>query len=354
MISPSERGMFCEAGGFHIDPHKAVEVALITHAHSDHARRGCKKYYCAKSSVGLLRRRMGPKADIVGVPYGEPMRFGATVVSFHPAGHILGSAQIRVQLGDRVWVASGDYKRDDDPSCEPFEVVPCDTFITEATFGHPQYQWDDPAIAIREIHEWWEENRKRGRNSLLHAYALGKSQRVLAGLLKHTDRPVHVYGETADLAQCYRDEGVAMVPTIRLEDLSHEQELRGELIIAPQSITRTPWFDRLKDPQTAFASGWMRTGAFGYGRSFDRGFVLSDHADWNGLLRTVRETGARRVLVFHGGDTTFTRYLRKQGIEAHPLTEATARAAQAPLQADLFSTTFGLTPPASSVSDANP
>lgn len=316
MISLTERGLYCEAGGFHIDPTRRVEVALITHAHSDHARRGSKKYYCAEPSVKLLQHRLGPDAHIVGVPYRKKVNFGETYVSFHPAGHILGSAQIRIEVGSKVWVVSGDYKREPDPTCEPFEAVKCDTFISEATFGHPKYEWGDQANVAREIHEWWQENRCADRNSVLFAYALGKAQRVLAGLLEHTKAPVYVFGETAHLTRCYRSQGVKMVPTISLEELKGSVKLRGELIVAPHAIAHSPWMRKLSNPATAFASGWMRTGAFGMGGRYERGFVMSDHADYPALVKTIQESGAKRVFILHGGEGPLTRHLRKLGINA--------------------------------------
>jgi putative mRNA 3-end processing factor len=319
VIELGEKGLHCPSGGFHIDPTRGVDVALITHAHSDHARRGSQSYVCAAPSVRLLRLRLGEKANIRGVGYRERLRFGDTTVSFHPAGHILGSAQIRVERAGEVWVVSGDYKREPDPTCEPFEPLACDTFITEATFGSPSYEWGDSAATVREIHEWWRGNAARGRNSLLYCYAVGKTQRVLAGLADHTGEPAYVFGEAAELTEAYRAEGVRMIPTRRLEDVPSGARLEGALVIAPHSIGRTGWPERLGDCETAFASGWMRTGAFGARRAYDRGFVLSDHADWPGLLRTIEETGARRVRVHHGGEGALTRHLRARGVDARAL-----------------------------------
>jgi putative mRNA 3-end processing factor len=280
---------------------------------------------------------VGGRSRITAVPFGATLSFGRVKVSFHPAGHILGSAQIRVELGGEVWVASGDYKRDPDPSCEPFEVVRCDTFVTEATFGRPSYQWGDPEEAIREIHDWWEENAREGCNSLLHCYALGKSQRVLAGLLRHTERPVWVCGETAELTRCYRDQGVRMVPTLELtEERLPQTPLEGELIIIPPGSRPLP-LAGLGRFRTAFASGWMSGSGGGWARGrYDRGFALSDHADWPGLLRTIEETGAHRVLVLHGKDGALIRHLRKRGIDASLFTrQALARGMQ-PFQLELF------------------
>lgn len=341
MITMTERGLYCEAGGFYIDPHKRVDVALITHAHSDHARKGSRHYVCAQPSVGLLKLRLGENIQVTGVPYRQTLQFGQVTVSFHPAGHMLGSAQIRVQLGNEVWVASGDYKRQSDASCEPFEVVPCHTFITEATFGNSHYQWDDSDETVRRIHKWWMINRELGRNSLLYCYAVGKTQRVLAELYKHTQERVLVFGEAGDLTDAYRAEGVQMVPTQRLEEISQPEALSGELIIAPHSIARTPWIDRLGDVESAFASGWMQSNpSFVRGR-YDTGFVLSDHADWPALVQTIQETGAKRVLVLHGGNGELVRYLRKQGLHAAPYDwKSVQNQITAPLQGELFAPGF--------------
>lgn len=338
MISLKERGLYCEAGGFHIDPTRKVDVALITHAHSDHARRGSKKYYCAEASVALLQHRMGPEAHIVGIPYRKKVKFGDTYVSFHPAGHILGSAQVRVEAGSKVWVASGDYKREPDPTCEPFEVIQCDAFISEATFGHPKYEWGDQTNVAEDIYRWWEGNRREDRNSLLFAYALGKAQRVLAGLLEHTKQPVYVFGETAHLTACYRSQGVRMAPTISLEELNGSVKLRGELVVAPHSIAHTHWIRRLGNASTAFASGWMRTGAFGMGSRYERGFVMSDHADYPALVRTIQECGAKRVFILHGGEGPLIRHLRKLGINASAMEKDSQKQTQLSLsaQGELF------------------
>lgn len=336
MVTLTSRGLYCEAGGFYVDPLKRVDVALITHAHSDHARRGSKKYYCAAPSARLLAHRLGVDASIVGIPYRKKMQFGEVSVSFHSAGHILGSAQIRIEQGSKVWVVSGDYKRQYDLTCEPFEVIPCDTFITEATFGHPKYQWDERSNTAQEILDWWDENRAAGRNSLLFAYALGKAQRVLAELATLTDLRALVYGETAALTDCYRAEGVKMIPTERLESFKGET-IHGELIVAPHSISSTPWIRKLANPATAFASGWMRTGAFGFGSRYDRGFVLSDHADWPALLKTINETRAKRVYILHNADGPLTRHLRKLGINASAMTpENLERVNISPAQGELF------------------
>lgn len=312
-------GLFCEAGGFHIDPWRPVERAVISHAHGDHARWGSLAYLGAAPAEPVLRRRLGKEAAIETVPFGERMRLGEVTVSFHPAGHILGSAQIRVEKDGEVWVFSGDYKRQPDPTCETFEPVPCHTFITEATFALPIYRWDDTAETAREVHAWWEENREAGRASVLFCYALGKAQRLLAELQRFTDRPVFVHGAVEPLNACYRSAGVEMLPAKPVSETARGQSFAGELILAPPSAGGSTWMRRFGPASTAFASGWMRVRGTRRRRGFDRGFVLSDHADWPDLLRTIEETGAERVLTTHGYAEPLARYLRERGRAAETL-----------------------------------
>jgi putative mRNA 3-end processing factor len=314
MIRLTPQGLFCEAGGFHIDPSRKVDLALVTHAHSDHARKGSLKYLTPHDGVGLLRHRLGASINVDGVGYGQALEIGRTRVSFHPAGHILGSSQVRVESDGEVWVVSGDYKRQADPTCRPFEVVKCDTFISEATFGNPKYVWSSSRESVREIHMWWKENRAKGINSLLFCYAVGKTQRVLGGLAELTEDPVYLWGEANPVTEVYRREGVKLVPTLDLDDLRFRPQ--GELIIAPQGIQYSPWMKRLGDVETAFASGWMKTGAWGMRRQYEKGFVLSDHADWNDLVSTIRATGARRVFLQHTKDPALAKHLRQLGIQA--------------------------------------
>jgi putative mRNA 3-end processing factor len=320
MLTETQAGLWCEAGSFYIDPWQPVDRALITHAHGDHARPGSAAYLCAAPSAPLLRRRFGSEPLIESVPYGEPMTVGSARVSFHPAGHILGSSQLRIESDDGVWVVSGDYKRDADPTCAPFECVPCDTFITESTFGLPIYRWDSPATVIGEIVEWWDQNREAGRASVLFCYTIGKAQRILAELARVTDRTVYVHGMMLGMIDVYRQAGVAMLPVESVIDASPRSRGRktfaGELILAPLSARGTPWMRRLGEISDAFASGLMRVRGVRRQRAFDRGFVLSDHADWPALLTTVEETGAGRVLATHGHAEAFARFLGEKGLQS--------------------------------------
>jgi putative mRNA 3-end processing factor len=319
MLTLTRAGLYCPAGDFYIDPSRAVERALITHAHSDHARRGSKHYITVRSGVELLKARLGPQIQVQAVEYGKTFALGEVQISFHPAGHILGSAQIRMQLGEHVWVASGDYKRDPDPTCEPFEPVRCDVFVTEATFGTPAFTWPKSADLGHQIFEWWQRNSERGINSVLFAYSLGKAQRVLGLLSELATRPVYCDPSVTPLNRCYEAEGVRLAPTISLEDLSAASApLAGELFLVPQSFLKSEQARLLgRRYETAFASGWMAQGRQGFRGSYDRGFVISDHADWKDLVRTILETGARRVYVQHR-DGALVRHLRSLGLDAQP------------------------------------
>ena len=250
MIADSERGLFCPDGAFHLDPLLPVERAVVTHAHGDHARPGSAAYLCTPECAALIRRRLGPEARIETLAYGERRQIGEVAVSLHPAGHMLGSAQVRIEGRDGVWVFSGDYKREADPTCPPLEPQRCDVFVTEASYALPIFGWDEPGSVAREIASWWEGNPRK--TSILFCYALGKAQRLLAELARLTDRPVWVHGAVESFAAIYRAAGVPLLQTRHVAD---EQGLAGELVIAPLTARGTPWMKRFRAFETAFASG---------------------------------------------------------------------------------------------------
>ncbi len=321
MLTETADGLFCAAGNFHIDPWNPVARAVITHAHGDHARPGSEAYLCAQPGAGLLRRRFGSDLNLETMPYGQSQRIGEVVVSFHPAGHVLGSAQIRLEAcgggqSDHVWVVAGDYKRAADPTCAPFEPVACDTFVTESTFGLPIYRWDATESVVLDLLGWWNANAADGKSSVLFCYAIGKAQRILAELLRHTDRRVYAHGMMLPMIAAYRDEGVPMLPVESATEQPKGTSFAGELVLAPLPARGTPWMRRLGVHSDAFASGLMRVRGIRRQRAFDRGFVLSDHADWPALLRTIEDTGARRVLATHGHAEPLARYLSEQGRDA--------------------------------------
>ena len=316
MLIETAQGLYCPDGDFHIDPWGPVPRALITHAHGDHARLGSAAYLCTEQSAPLLRRRFGSEAVIEPIGYGQPLTLGSTRVSFHPAGHVLGSAQIRIEGAAGVWVVSGDYKTAPDPTCARFEPVACDTFITESTFALPIYRWDPVDAVIADMRSWWESNRERGLTSIVFCYTIGKAQRLLAELARVTDRPVLVHGMMLPMIDAYRAAGIAMLPTETLIDRPRGTSLAGELVLAPLSARGTPWMRRLGDISDAFASGLMRVRGVRRQRAYDRGFVLSDHADWPALLDTITATGASRVIATHGHAEPLARFLREQGLES--------------------------------------
>ena len=317
-IVSSPAGLYCPAGDFHIDPWRPVPRAVLTHAHADHARAGSARYVAATPGVPLLRARLGADAVIEARAYGESFQLGGATVSLHPAGHILGSAQVRVAVDGEVWVVTGDYKRDPDPTCAPFEVVACDVLVTEATFALPVYRWPPAERVARDVLAWWDDCAWRGIPAVLCCYALGKAQRLLAELSRFTDRTVHLHGAMTPLVERYREAGVAMLPTVPVSESARGRAFAGELVLAPPSATGSPWMRRFAGASTGFASGWMQVRGQRRRRGHDRGFVLSDHADWPGLLATVRDSGARRVLAMHGDSEALVRHLRETGIDARP------------------------------------
>lgn len=318
LLQTTSSGLYCPAGDFYIDPWAPVPRAVLTHAHSDHARPGSDRYLIPAAGLPATRQRLGSDAYLVPLEYGTPLQVGDVTVSFHPAGHILGSAQVRVEHRGEVWVVSGDYKRDADATCAPFEPVRCHTFITEATFGLPIYRWPAPASVFAEINAWWRGNQAAGRASMLFAYALGKAQRLLAGI-DASIGPVYAHGAILAVNRLYAEAGVALPPVKYAADAPRDTDWSKALIIAPVSARDTPWLRRFGRFSDGFASGWMRVRGQRRRRSIDRGFVVSDHVDWPGLMATIRETGAERVFVTHGYTNVVARWLSEQGLEAYAL-----------------------------------
>jgi putative mRNA 3-end processing factor len=314
LVIARPEGLYCPAGGFYIDPWQPVERAVITHAHADHARTGHAHYLAARPGERILRSRLG-EIDLQTLDYGEQVTLGDVRVSLHPAGHVLGSAQVRIEGQAGVWIASGDYKLEADATCTPFEPVRCDTFITESTFGLPIYRWDPPGQVFAEIDAWWRENAAHGHASVLFAYAFGKAQRILNSV-DGSIGPIVCHGALAALNEAYRAAGVALPTTLAVADISDKKAFSHALIVAPPSAAGSPWLRRFGDYRDAFASGWMRLRGTRRRRGVDRGFVLSDHADWPALLAAIRATGAGRVIVTHGQVAPMVRWLADQGLES--------------------------------------
>jgi putative mRNA 3-end processing factor len=320
LLKVTDRGLYCEAGDFHIDPWMPVDRALITHAHGDHARWGSKEYLCADEGSQVLRTRIGYDASIATLDWRETANINGVTISFHPSGHILGSAQIRVEYKGETWVVSGDYKAEPDPTCTPFEPVECDTFVTESTFGLPIYRWTPQAETFASMSAWWQSNLESGKASIDFAYALGKAQRVLAGLMDNAHGRFYTHGAVERLNRDYRNCGIRLPETTYAGSISRGHDWTGALIVAPPSAAGSTWLRRFGPSSSAFASGWMRVRGARRRRSVDRGFVLSDHVDWPALMSAIDATGAERVLVTHGYRDAVVRALRERGLQAESLT----------------------------------
>lgn len=317
LLSLTDKGLYCALGDFYIDPWKEVEKAIITHGHGDHAHWGMKEYITVNEGEFILRKRI-PNANLKTFPYRQTFRMGDVDVSFHPAGHILGSSQVRIQYKDETWVFTGDFKRDLDLTCEPFEVVPCDVFISEATFSLPVYRWPDFRLEMKEVYDWWMKNREAGFNSVLCCYALGKAQRIIAGLRELTDEPIWVHGTVDELNQSYAKTGLSW-PNVNKVPLESKEKFKGAMILCPPSALGSTWNKRLTPRKIAFASGWMRLRGNRRRKGYERGFVISDHADWPSLIKTVEETGCKKVYFTHGNTESIVKYLNEKGISAYDL-----------------------------------
>jgi putative mRNA 3-end processing factor len=316
LLSLTDRGLYCAAGDFHVDPWRPAPRAVITHAHSDHARWGCDAYLAARAGEHVLRTRLGADARIRSVGYGETVDVNGVRVSLHPAGHILGSAQVRIEHGGEVAVVSGDYKTEPDATCAAFESIRCHAFVTESTFGLPIYRWPAQQAVFADIRRWWRQNAERGRASIIFAYALGKAQRLLAGLTDADIGPILTHGAVERLNDDYRASGIALPPTVHASRHPRTAGYAGALVIAPPSAAAGPWLRRFAPYATAFASGWMHVRSMRRRRSAERGFVVSDHVDWPALLGAVEATGAETVWVTHGYREPLVRVLRDRGIDA--------------------------------------
>ena len=318
LMTLTKSGLYCAQGDFYIDPWRPVTRAVITHAHADHAYRGSRSYLVTKEGEGLAGIRLDPTARISTLEYGETLEVNGVKLSFHPAGHILGSAQVRVEYKGEIWVVSGDYKLTPDATCAPFEPIKCHHFITEATFGLPIYRWPPTAQVFDEINSWWRRNQERGKASVLFAYALGKSQRILNGI-DRTVGPIYTHGSVEHLNRVYRSAGIDLPETIYAADVKNKKDFIGSLIVAPPSAQGSTWLRRFGSHSTGFASGWMMVRGARRQRAIDRGFVLSDHADWPELMTAIRESEAETVYVTHGFAPEVVRWLNENGTNAVPL-----------------------------------
>lgn len=313
MLEFTPNGIYCAPGKFFIDPWKPVDRAVITHAHADHARAGHDHYLCAASGTGVLRHRLGD-ISVEGMAYGDTIMINGVKVSFHPAGHIPGSAQIRMAHRGHVSVVSGDYKVAADGLSEAFEPVACDTFVSECTFGLPVFHWPEQDAVFAEIRQWWQVNRGDGKLSVLSAYSLGKAQRLIAGLADG-DGPVFVHPTIDATNVVLRECGFPVPATRCLDPETPKQDVAGALVIVPPAASEATWIKRLGPASHGFASGWMAVRGIRRRRGVDRGFVMSDHADWSGLNQAIQATGATKVFVTHGYTGVFSQWLNTQGVD---------------------------------------
>jgi putative mRNA 3-end processing factor len=314
VLTFTERGIYCPAGDFFVDPWRPVDRALVTHGHADHARWGHARYLATEGSAPVMRHRLGD-IRLETARYGEARRIGSATVSFHPAGHVPGSAQIRVEVGGEVWVVSGDYKVEDDGLSEPFEPVRCHAFVSECTFGLPIFDWAPQADVVAQIEGWWRANAAAGRASVVGAYALGKAQRIIASV-DASIGPILTHGAVEATNAVLRGQGVALPATVPVTAEVRGRDHPGALVVAPPSALGTPWMRRFGAASTGFASGWMRLRGVRRRRAADRGFVMSDHADWAGLNAAIGATGAERIFVTHGYTSAFRAWLETQGYDA--------------------------------------
>ena len=314
ILTFTDRGIYCAAGDFYIDPWRPVARALITHAHADHARSGMGTYLATDGTLPIMRHRLGD-ISASSIAYGQVLRIGDADVSFHPAGHVPGSAQIRIEVDGEVWVASGDYKTTNDGFSEPFEPVKCHHFITESTFGLPVFRWAEQNVVAAEINTWWAACAAAGKTAFLGAYALGKAQRLLS-MLDPAIGPILTHGAVEATNAVLRAQGLSLPDTLQATADVKPKDHPGAIVLAPPSALGSAWARKFGPQETAFASGWMAVRGIRRRRAGDRGFVISDHADWAGLLWAIQQTEAENIYVTHGYTDILTRYLAENGWSA--------------------------------------
>jgi putative mRNA 3-end processing factor len=315
LITFTDRGLYCKQADAYIDPWKPVSRALITHGHADHARYGHKKYLATHNAIPVIKHRLGD-IHIRGINYGDSIDINGVKVSFHPAGHIIGSAQIRLEHKGEIWVISGDYKIEDDGISEPYENIPCTHFVSECTFGLPIFNWSPQQQVIDEINAWWQKNKEEGKTSILTAYSLGKAQRLIQSV-NHEIGKIFTHGAIENTNQVLRGQGINLKDTHLITDDFTHKDYIGNLVITPPGALGSNWMKRFRNVSTASASGWMAMRGTRRRGSTDRGFVLSDHADWKGLNDAIQSCGAEKVFVTHGYTDIFSKWLKSHGVDGH-------------------------------------
>ena len=315
LLEFTEKGIYCEKADLYIDPWQPVEKAIVTHGHSDHARWGTKNYLCQKDSKEILKHRLGADISLQTLDYRQKININGVNITLFPAGHIVGSAQILAESNGERWVVSGDYKLEQDPLTPTFEPVPCDVFVTESTFGLPVYSWKNPEDVYHEINQWWQENRKEGLVSILTGYTLGKAQRLLHAL-DTSIGPVYLHGAIYNINQILINQHLPLYDAPKVTSDHKKEDFKGAMILAPPSAVGSPWIKKFVPYSIGTASGWMSLRGTRRRRSVDRGFVLSDHADWKGLNKAIKATGAQKIIITHGYRDVFCRWLNECGYDA--------------------------------------
>lgn len=312
LISFTDKGLYCEAGNFYIDPWKPVDKAVITHGHSDHAYAGHRDYLCHHHTKPILQLRLGDN-NYQTLEWGETLTMNNVRISLHPAGHIIGSSQVRIEYAGEVWVISGDYKTENDGLSGKFEPVRCNTFVTESTFGLPLYKWKKQDQIFENIINWIARNKESGKTSVLLAYSLGKAQRVLQHI-NQTTQTIYAHGAIYNTQQALINAGWKLADIVRVTPETPRDLLKGTVVIAPPSADNSSWMKKFSPYSVGVCSGWMQVRGNVRRRNVDKGFPLSDHADWDGLLESIKATGAERVFVTHGFQSAFSRYLNEMNI----------------------------------------
>lgn len=314
LLEFTENGIYCAKADIYIDPWKPVKYAIITHGHADHSRFGNTNYLCHTLSKPIIEHRLGD-ISIEAIDYGEKRVINGVEFSLHPAGHIIGSAQVRVAYKGEVWVASGDYKLENDGISTPFESVKCDVFITECTFGLPVFNWRPQQEVFSDINAWWKKNQDEGKVSLLSGYSLGKAQRIIANVEESLGK-IYTHGAIENMNEVIRTMGVNLPETHRITPETTTEELKNSLVIAAPGAIGSNWTKRLQPFEVGICSGWMGIRGARKRQTVDRGFILSDHADWNGLNDAIASSGAEKVICTHGYTTIFSNWLNEKGIDA--------------------------------------
>lgn len=313
LLEFTSKGIYCSKADVYLDPWRGVKKAIITHGHSDHARWGSKSYITQIDNVPILKHRLGD-ISVTGKKYGDKFQINGVTFSFHPAGHVPGSSQIRVEYRGEVWVFTGDFKTQDDKISTPYEPIKCNTFITECTFGLPVYKWEEPKIVHGQINKWWAKNKSNGITSLLLGYSLGKIQRLLKNLDPEIGK-IYTHGATEKMTEVLRAK-IDFPKTNLITRDTIKKEIEGNLVLAPPAVLGSIWSRKLGITSSGYASGWMAIRGARRRRAVDRSFVLSDHADWDGLLSAIYSTECENVITTHGYTDIFAKYLNEKGLNA--------------------------------------